>query len=722
MRSRITMFQKFSMREWIMPESEGNQKSNACCTGKGGDIKDEAVGNGHDSEVKSVWKSSRAIKNWIGGAVLGFGLILHFFHDLNLVLGTGLGNTFYISDIFFLISIAIGGNKILLNGYKAIKDRNLNISLLMSSAIIGSIIATVFGGKHISLEGATLAFLFNLAELLEGYSIERVKGSLQELMDLSPDTAVVKREREEEEVPVSEVEVGDTVVIRPGEGVPVDGEVIEGNSSINEAPITGESIPVDKSEGDEVYAGTINEQGYLEVKTTTKSSESTISKIIDVVEDAKRKKTKHEKFVEKFSSYYTPGVVIIAIVIGALPPLLLGEPWAIWFVRAITMLVLACPCAFVISTPVSVVSGITSAAKNGVLIESGTTLEALGEVKVMAFDKTGTLTKGDLTVTDIIPLNGQSQKDVIRSACGVEERSEHPIADAIVNHVKENHDISHDHSIEEFREIKGKGVKANLEGEEHYAGKPSLIEELGFDLEHVHHSSNMRRVKQEATRMCSRENCLNLVEETIPRLQNEGKTAILVTRKNELVGIIAVADEVRPEAGKVVEKLNSFGIKTVMLTGDNENTAKAIAGRIGIDDYRAELMPEEKVEAIRQLSKEYGNTAMIGDGINDAPALAAADIGIAMGAAGTDTALETADIALMQDDISKLPYLQNLSARAKTVIRENIFASLGIKAALAIGVPLGYVTITLAVLAGDAGMTLGVTGNAMRLSKIKPEL
>ncbi|KXB06406.1 cadmium ABC transporter ATPase, partial [candidate division MSBL1 archaeon SCGC-AAA382C18] len=440
-----------------------------------------------------------------------------------------------------------------------------------------------------------------------------------------------------------------------------------------------------------------------------------------MVGSAQRKKTEQEKFVEKFSSYYTPAVVVIAVIIAALPPLFLGKSWPVWFVRGITMLVLACPCAFVISTPVSVVSGVTSAAKNGVLIESGTSLETMGDVKVMAFDKTGTLTESKLTVTDVIPLNGSRREDVIRCAYGIEERSEHPIAEAIVNHVEKKNDASYDQRIEEFEVISGKGVKARLHGEEHYAGKPSLIEELGFNLDHVHHSSDSERVKQEATRMCTRENCLNLVGETIPRLQSQGKTVVLVTGGNEIVGVIAVADRIKLEAKDVIQNLNSSGINTVMLTGDNENTTRAIAEKIGIEDYRAELMPDEKVKALKELSEEYGNIAMVGDGINDAPALAKADVGIVMGAAGTDTALDTADIALMNDDLSKLPYLYDLSARAKNIIRENIFSSLGIKAALAIGVPLGYVTITLAVIAGDAGMTLGVTGNAMRLSRIKPE-
>ncbi|MCF7875870.1 cation-translocating P-type ATPase, partial [Candidatus Bipolaricaulota bacterium] len=436
-------------------------------------------------------------------------------------------------------------------------------------------------------------------------------------------------------------------------------------------------------------------------------------------ESAERKKTRHEKFVDKFSSYYTPVVVLAAVAVAAIPPIFLAQPWASWFVRGITMLVLACPCAFVISTPVSVVSGITSAAKNGVLIESGTTLEAMSEVKVMAFDKTGTLTKGELTITDVIPLNGKSKEDVIECACGIEERSDHPIAEAIVTHVEEEHDISHDHGIEDFEEISGKGVKASLKGKQHYAGKPSLIEELGFDLSHVHHSSDGRKISREATKLCKKGNCLNLTEKTIPRLQNQGKTVILVTTEDELEGIVAVADEIRSSAEDTIEKLNSAGVRTVMLTGDNENTAGAIADKIGIVDFRAAMMPDEKVEAVKELSEGYGSVAMVGDGINDAPAMAAADVGIAMGAAGTDTALETADIALMKDDLSKLPYLHRLSSRAKRVIRQNIFTSLGIKALLAVGVPLGYVTIALAVLLGDAGMTVGVTANAMRLSRLK---
>ncbi|MFW6190889.1 MAG: heavy metal translocating P-type ATPase, partial [Candidatus Bipolaricaulota bacterium] len=637
-----------------MPKNEATpgESAESCrvCEAPDNGILEEPEG---ETAVRSVWTSPRAIRTWIGGGLLLAGLVLRFgLTGYNPVVFTWSYGSFFVTDITFLAGAAIAGKIILINGFRALKELNLSIDLLMTSAILGSIIASVFSGKHILMEGATLAVLYNFAELLEDYSINKARGSLRELKDLSPDTAVIRRNGSEEEVPVESVEVGERVLIKPGSKVPVDGKVVDGSTAINQAPITGESIPVDKAEGDEVFAGTINQGGYLEIEATGVSSESTISKIIEMVENAERKKTKHEKFVDKFSNYYTPVVVVAAIAVAGIPPIALGEPWAEWFVRGITMLVLACPCAFVISTPVSVVSGITSAAKNGVLIESGTTLETTSEIKVAAFDKTGTLTRGELTITDVIPLNGKSQEEVIKCACGVEERSDHPIAKAIVDHVREEHEISHDHGIEGFEEIAGKGVKASLKGEKHYAGKPSLMEELGFDLGHVHHSADDRKVEQEASKLCKKGNCLDLTERTIPRLQAEGKTVILVTAEEELEGIIAVADEVKPSAKETIEKLNSFGIRTVMLTGDNKNTAEAIAGSLGITDFRGELMPDEKVEAIKELSEEYGSVAMIGDGINDAPALAAADVGIAMGAAGTDTALETADIALMEDDIS----------------------------------------------------------------------
>ncbi|MFP4005780.1 MAG: heavy metal translocating P-type ATPase [Candidatus Hadarchaeia archaeon] len=705
-----------------MEKSESLDKSTSCdiCTSKKDENYEKNEKTAYDErEIQNVWKTKRAVKNWIGGTLLTLGIIITFTSpNINKLIFSFQNTKYLISDVLFLASIGIGGNTIIQNGLISLKNRKINISLLMTVAISGSVIISVLGGQHILLEGATLAFLFNFAETLEKYSIEKAKGSLKELMDLSPKEATIRKNGKERTVKVEDIEIGDTVLIRPGSRIPIDGEISNGQSSVNEAPVTGESIPIDKGEGDKVYAGTINEHGFLEVKASKESSDSTISKIIGMVKNAERRKTKHEKFIQKFSNFYTPLVVAIAISISILPPLLLNSPWLRWILRGMTMLVLACPCAFVISTPVTIVSGITSAAKNGVLIESGTSLESMGNVDVMAFDKTGTLTEGKLTVTDIIPLNGKTKKDVINCAYGVEEKSDHPIAQAITRHVEENTKMKIEPEVTDFEELSGKGVTAKVKGKKHYAGRPSFMEEIGFDLNHVHHSSDNKKIRKEATRMCKLDNCLNLLDETIPRLQKEGKTVILVTSENELEGIIAVSDKIRENAREVIESLKSSGINPIMLTGDNENTAKVISSAVGIQNYQAELMPEEKVKTLEKLSRKHKAVAMVGDGINDAPALAAADVGISMGAVGSDTALETSNIALMKDDLSKIPYLHKLSVKAKHIIKENILASLAIKAILAVGVPLGYVTIALAVLAGDAGMTVGVTGNALRLSKL----
>ncbi|MFB6089556.1 MAG: heavy metal translocating P-type ATPase [Halobellus sp.] len=718
-------------------ESAGYQVTNAA--------DDDADGTGEAdsaSEPGSVWTSARGIKTWISGAFLALGLLFEFFLvGANVPVASLLGAELLLADVLFLVAVASGGQVILRDGYYSALNRNLDIDFLMSAAIVGALLASLAFDEALYFEAATLAFLFNVAELLESYAMDRARDSLTELMDLSPDEATVRRDDEEVTLPVEEVARGDVVVVRPGEKIPMDGEVIDGDSAVNQAPITGESVPVDKTVGDEVYAGTINEGGYLEIEVTSTAGEDTLSRIVSMVAEAESKKTEREQFVERFSAYYTPVVVAFAILTTLGTPFVLGVTWPTAVVYGLTLLVLACPCAFVISTPVSVVSGITSAAKNGVLIKGGKHLEAMGAVDAVAFDKTGTLTTGELTVTDVIPLNGNTEADVLRCARGLETRSEHPVGEAIVAAAGESGiDADAAAEIEAFETLTGKGVRANLGGTPHVAGKPGLFEELGFDLSHVHATTDGGVVTRTAKQLCERNDCLDLLETTVPELQSQGKTVILVGKPEsdseggltpeggELEGVIAVADEVRPEAERAVARLRELGVsKTVMLTGDNERTARAIAERIGVDEFRAELLPEEKVEAIESLVDEHerdgapGGVAMVGDGINDAPALATATVGIAMGAAGTDTALETADVALMADDLSKLPYLYELAGDANGVIRQNIWASLGIKALLAIGVPFGYVPIWLAVLAGDAGMTLGVTGNAMRLSRVVPD-
>jgi len=683
----------------------------------GGDHED-----GPETERESIWRSSRAIKTWISGVFVALGLAFEFFLvNQNALVGELAGSEFFLADIAFLLAVGVGGQAILRNGYYSARNLNLDIDFLMSIAILGALLASVGFGEPLYLEAATLAFLFSIAELLETYSMDRARESLRELMDLSPDEATVKRDGETQTVPVEQVEIGDIVVVKPGEKIPMDGEVVDGSSAVNQAPITGESVPVDKTVGDEVFAGTINEEGYLEMQVTSVAGEDTLSRIVEMVEDAQSNKTEREQFVERFSAYYTPVVVAFAILVTLASPFVLGRTWSTAVVYGLTLLVLACPCAFVISTPVSVVSGITSAAKNGVLIKGGNHLEAMGAVDAVAFDKTGTLTKGELTVTDVIPLGGNTEEDVLRCARGLEARSEHPIGEAIVAEAGAA-GVSKQ-GVRDFESITGKGVRADLGGTPHFAGKPGLFEDLGFDLSHVHATTDGGVATTTARQICDRNNCLNLLEDTVPNLQSEGKTVVLVGTEDELEGVIAVADEVRPEAAQTVAHLRDLGVeKTVMLTGDNERTARAIAEQVGVDDFRAELLPEQKVEAVDELAAEYEDgVAMVGDGINDAPALATATVGVAMGAAGTDTALETADIALLSDDLSKLPYLYELAGDANGVIRQNIWSSLVVKAGLAVAVPFGYVPIWLAVLAGDAGMTTAVTGNAMRLSRIEPD-
>ncbi|WP_148414223.1 heavy metal translocating P-type ATPase [Haloferax sp. KTX1] len=693
-------------------------------TGTDGDDGDDGHGHSHggdvDADRESVWRSTRAVKTWVSGGFLAAGIAAEYLFGLELVVATVLGVSFTVAELLYVLGAAVGGQAILRNGYYSAKNRSLDIDFLMSTAILSAVAASLISGPtSLYFEAATLAFLFSVSELLERYSMDRTRDSLRELMDLSPDEATVLRDGVETVVPVEELELGDVVAVKPGEKIPVDGTVVAGDSAVNQAPITGESVPVDKAEGDEVFAGTVNEAGYLEVRVESAAGDDTLSRIVSMVEDAQSNKTEREQFVERFSSYYTPVMVVVAVAVAAIPPLAFGLDWVTWFVYGITMLVLACPCAFVISTPVSVVSGITSAAKNGVLIKGGTHLEAMGSVEAVAVDKTGTLTKGELTVTDVVPLNGNSEEDVLRCARGLESRSEHPIGEAIVSHAEGTGVAGRE--VDDFESVTGKGVRADLDGVPHFAGKPGFFEELGFDLEHVHVTGPGEELSEEVRQLCDRHGCLNLVEDTIPRLQSEGKTVVVVGTEDDLEGVVAVADEVRPDARETVAKLREAGLSVVMLTGDNEGTARAIAEQVGVDDFRAGLLPEDKVAAVEGLLDEYGSVAMVGDGINDAPALATATVGVAMGAAGTDTALETADIALMADDLSKLPYLYELSHRANNVIRQNIWASLAIKAVLAVGVPFGYVSVALAVLAGDAGMTMGVTGNAMRLARIRPD-
>ena len=689
-----------------------------------------------DGVADDLFTSPRAVATAVGGVFLAVGLALEWLlpgldPTFATVGGAGFLGPWAVTgaSVAYLAAVAVAGPPILRNGFYSLRGLSLDIDLLMSVGVVAALLV------DLPFEAATLAVLFSVAELLERYSIDRARTSLRELMELSPDEAVVIRDGDEETVPVERVATGERLAVRPGERVPLDGVVREGSGAVDESPITGESVPAEKEPGDEVYAGSINEAGYLEVEATAAAEDSTIARVVELVEAANGEETRAERFVDRFASVYTPVVVAGAIATATLGPVLLGGGAETWFVRGLTLLVVACPCAFVISTPVSVVSGVTAAARNGVLIKGGEHLEAAGDVDAVALDKTGTLTRGELSVTDVVPLGGRDAGDVLACATAIERRSEHPVAEAIVARGEEaGRESDGETAVTGFEALTGEGVRADLDGETHYAGKPSLFEELGFDLSHAHVRSDGGVVRErddadggEATAVAAAEPCdhgryLDLASETIPRLQAEGKTVVLVGTETELEGVIAVADTVRPEAAWVVDRLHDLGIDRVaMLTGDNERTARAIGDRVGVDEVRAELLPDEKVAAVRELAAETeGGVAMVGDGINDAPALAAADVGIAMGAAGTDTAIETADVALMADDLTRLPYVIDLSSRASETIRTNIGASLAVKAVLAAGAPLGYVSVAMAVVVGDMGMSLGVTGNALRLGNVEP--
>jgi Cd2+/Zn2+-exporting ATPase len=623
-----------------------------------------------------------------------------------LALATGFGLNFLVQSPLFVqmifgLAIVAGGYPVVRSGlYGLWKNRSLDMNILMTIAVIGAI---AIGEWE---EGATVFFLFALGNTLEGYTMDRARGAIQALMSLAPRQASIKRGEVESIISVEEVQVGDVVVVRPGERIPVDGVVRSGASSVNQAPITGEAMPVEKGPGAPVYAGSINQQGYLEIESNKPYAENTIAKIMQIVEEAQSQRAPTQRFVDRFAHYYTPAVLAGAVAIVLIPWLVFGQPFHTWFYRALVLLVIACPCALVISTPVSIVSGIARAARMGVLIKGGVYLEEAGRLRVVAFDKTGTLTTGRPQVTDVIPLPTRPgtqmlpPAEVLHLAAAVEARSEHPLAAAVLHrmeieksHGQSSDDLAHNHTVGDFEAIIGRGAKAEVDGTMCYVGSARLFEEMGWPLDGV--------------------------GDRLHALQSEGKTALLVGIGRNLVGIIALADTIRPGARQAVAALKNAGIHRVaLLTGDHEQTAQAVAKAIGADEYQAGLLPEDKVAAIRNLLQKHGQVAMVGDGVNDAPALATATVGIAMGAAGTDIALETADIALMSDDLSKVASAISLSRYTLSVIRQNITLALGIKAIFLLLAVMGIATLWLAILA-DMGASLLVTANGMRILGFK---
>lgn len=594
-------------------------------------------------------------------------------------------------DAAFLVAILTGGALVFPKALRSLKTLSLDMNVLMTVAVVGAVAI----GEH--AEGAAVVFLFSLSELLESWSVGRARRAIQALMQLAPDTAFVRRNGQVIEVPAAEVAPGETVLVKSGQKVPLDGTVIAGTSSINQAPITGESMPVEKKAGDGVYAGTINGEGSLEIQTTKAAGDTTLSRIIKMVEEAQQQKAPAQRFVDAFARYYTPAVMVLALLVGIVPPLLFEAEWMAWVYRALVLLVIACPCALVISTPVSVVAGLTAMARRGVLIKGGAYLEALGHLRVIAVDKTGTITEGKPRVLDVQPVQQATPEDILRIAAAIDAHSTHPLAEAVVRRAKEA-GIS-PATATNYQSRSGRGAEAEIDGHSYFVGNHRFAHELG---------------------VCSEE-----LEAQIGAIEAEAKSVVIVGHRphadcrGEVLGIMSVGDAIRTEAANAIRDLHAAGVrKVVMLSGDNARTARAIASQAGIDEAYGDLLPEDKIEKVKQLATEHGNIGMIGDGVNDAPALAAADVGIAMGAAGTDTAIETADVALMRDDLAMVAQAIKLGRRTLGIIRFNIVFALGIKAVFLILAVLGHTSLWLAVLA-DTGATLLVVANALRLLRVK---
>ena len=602
---------------------------------------------------------------------------------IGVILSFSYSETYKPAILFFAISIAIGGASMFKVGIKNLARFEFDMKTLMTIAIIGAVIIGEWR------EGAVIVFLFAVSEALEAYSMNKARQSIRLLMDIAPPSATVKRNGELIELLTEDIVKGDVLLVKPGEKIAMDGVVFKGSSTINQAAITGESVPVLKERGDDVFAGTINEEGALEVTVTKLVGDTTIAKIIHLVEDAQAEKAPSQKFVDRFAKYYTPAIMVLALLVAVLPPLL-GADWNTWIYQGLAVLVVGCPCALVISTPVAIVTAIGNAARQGVLIKGGIHLEETGRLNAIAFDKTGTLTKGYPEVIDFIVAKDVDSEKLLHSVAAVESLSQHPLANAIVNYAKSRGIGTAE--VTGFQSVTGKGAYGIVGGIATYIGSIDWAQELSA-------------VPEDALRRAT-------------DLQREGKSVMAIVRETDYCGLIAVADPVREESKKVLQKLKDIGINhTVMLTGDHQETAEAIAAGLGMTDVRAGLMPEDKLTAIKQLRDEFGRVAMIGDGINDAPALAASSIGIAMGGAGTDAALETADIALMADDLEKLPYTIKLSRKTLRIIKENIMFALGLKVlALLLIIP-GWLTLWIAIFA-DMGATLLVVLNSLRLIRI----
>ncbi len=603
------------------------------------------------------WRNAKVVTSACSGLLLLVGFV-----------GGYIGLRAEFQTILYVTAVLVGGYYF---GREAleelVKEREIGIELLMSTA---AIVAGVMGQWP---EAATLVFLYSISEAAEGYTAERARHAIRALMDLAPKTALVRRGDQETRIPVEQIRVGDIFIVLPGESLATDGEVIDGHSSVNQAPVTGESVPVEKLPGSQVFAATINGEGALTVRATKAFADNTLSRIIHLVEAAQASKGRSQRFIERFGRRYSPAVLGIGILIGLLPPLF-GLPWEDWVTRATVFIVAAAPCALVISIPITLVAAIGTAGRNGLLIKGGVHLENLAKVRVVALDKTGTLTLGRPQVTDVVALDGRSEHEVLAAATALELRSQHPLAQAVLERARSD-GISAGPAAD-FQSLTGAGAKGSVDGVEHFIGNPRLFGDLAVPL--------------------------GAVMPHVEALQREGKTVVLVGTAQAIHGLIAIADPLRPEAAQAIAELKRVGIeRVVMLTGDNPLAAEAIARQVGVDEVFAELSPEDKTRKVAELEARYGKVVMVGDGVNDAPALAAAHVGVAMGAAGTDVALETADVALMSDNLARLPYLIKFSQRTWGVIQQNLALSAIVIGTLIVGAVGGYFTLPIAVLAHE---------------------
>lgn len=584
-------------------------------------------------------------------------------------------------------SIALVGRDVARKALGSLRARTLNINLLMTLAVVGAVLIGHWP------EAAMVTFLFALAERIEARALDRARNAMRQLMTLAPDTAWVQVPGGSwQPVPVREVAVDQAVRVRPGDRVPLDGTVTDGDSSVNQAPITGESLPVEKEPGDPLYAGTINVEGSLTMKVTAAAGDTTLDHIVRTLQRAQAERAPTERFVDRFARIYTPAVVVLALLAAMIPPLFLDARLYDSVYTALVLLVIACPCALVLSTPVTVVSALAAAARNGVLVKGGTYLEAARALRVVALDKTGTLTHGQPQVTDVVPLNGEQPGEMLLLAASLNVHANHPIAKAIVAAWRANGGQPRTDAellaVSQVAVVAGRGIVGYLDGRQLFLGNHRLAEERGV--------------------------CSDAAEAVLARLEADGKTTAILASESGPLAVLGVADAARPTSAAAVARLHALGIRTVLLTGDNEATARAIAHQLGIDDVRSQLLPEDKLDAVAALAAEHGAVGMVGDGVNDAPALARADVGFAMGAAGSDTALETADVAFMNDDLGKLPWFLTLSRRTTRILAQNIALSIAIKAAFFALTFAGVATLWMAVFA-DMGTSLLVVANGLRL-------